>query len=737
MTYAAELLTNDKRQNVAYYIAFDGLAARIATHDMTAFGLSGTFHSSIMRGTLTGRASKLDRKNSVVQPGGFSCKVYGTNTMLTYFRRKGGTEFQLSQPLSSSSASVYTATAGLDSTTVYIGGETITLGTYSTDRYITSTRGVNGSVARAHAGGQIGSTVPRHWQGRRVQLYAVMKDTGSEQVVGTFLMTRSPQFRNGAFELDFAGLESVLNRPVMTGWQEQEVREVDEDPTAVGFPAQAAQVLGLKVEDANDFAYNGDPTAAVRIDVGDRWGVFLLMGTTPISFGAGVLLDTVRVAFSHRFAGNLDYYDVLNTEDRITMRQAAVLVDQPRRIAARLLVSDVGDGTNGALDDYAGRDPTASGSILEPKRRTGAGIPSAWVDTDSFLQNIPEQGEMVLILDGERQLVDVWAEELAWRAGGYIHASGTQIQFTRLSPFGLRSAGTAITKTELVRSDVVAADEEDNIISRVLIKCNYHPKDGFRKTIEAVFPEDQDTLGEQQAEISIESRSLVVGGGGDRELFAQSSTAFESIVSKLERLHARYKLAGRRFAMRLPWKYSELLRLAARIRLTDARVPDLQGGRGVTNLPLEVVSYKPAYREGFVEVTAEEVLTGALYSPSAIIDSYAAKVITLRTTGPWGAGVLFESNPGQLFAANWTVRWRTAASDYANSESGTLQSVTATTVTLDVVPSTYTPVSGDLLELVDSADTSNLNSYNADVQDHAAAADTSLQVNGRTGPKWG
>lgn len=740
MTYASELSGKD---NIGYYIAFDGIATRIATHDMTAYGLSGTFLNVIVRETMEGRAWKLNRQKGFVEPGGFGCTVMANASVLSLFRRKGGTRTDLTQSVSATATTIPANVTGLGSTTAYVGMETVTLGTYTGSGYSGCTRGVNNSVATSHSGGTTLSTVPTGWQHRRCTLNAVNLSTGSEQELGAFLMTSAPRFSNGTFQLDFAGVGILLKRPCMTGWQEQTAKQVEEAGAITGAPAWANETVRFYVDDATHFAYEGSEAAAVKIDVGDKWGIFPLVGTSPITINAPSSPDTIVIAMSIRLpGGTLGYDDVLSADaGSVTLRQVAILRGRPGLVAARLLVSDLGDGTNGSLDDYVGQPANAtSGSFLQPRKRTGAAIPAAWVDTDSFLQ-APETREMFLVLDEQRPALDILTEEILWRMGGYVYDSPDGlITFKQYAPETIRNAATAVGNSVYGRAAVAAIDDEDTILSRASVKCNYHPKDGFQKTIEVVFSTEENLMGEAQQELELESRSLTVAGnhGG---LLTEGNTAFETVVAMLERLHARYKLGGRRVAMLMPWHWSERIRIGQRISLTDERMPDLAGSLGVSGLVMEVVEYDPDYTLGNVVVTVEEVLTGVRHGPSAIVASHASNVITLKDTGPHGDGKLFEDNPGLLFLTDSIVRWRFAATDYNTYEDGEVSARTANTVTLKNTP-TIAPSADDLLVMLDGDDTGNANSSGADVQDYAAGADASYVVGAgetweREGPVWG
>ncbi len=761
MTYASDV-TGTRAHRVGYYIAIAGITERLATHDMTDHGLSGTYLPVIVRDSVRGSMQRLDKMRHIVTPGtlGFSVFEHPTyvDQLQDILRRRGGTETTLASEISATGAAI-TLGSGTntyaDGTVIHIDREAITLGSHvAAGAYSGCTRGANGTDPIAHRAGAKISDAPRHWLDRKVTLYGVNLDTGTESALRSGVISSPLRFTNGVYPIQATDLMTHFNRTCLSGWQTTRVEKIEYVALAVG----GNNVAGMRF-------YLADPRqlvddAFVAIEVNGRRGVYYVesghldtsTGYIGIACGwggsawvGGDLITAADLGFESPNQ-NASFVDV-------TLRQIGRYSDWPMFVALQAMTSRAGDSENGTFDILAGRavDFDSGGDLVE--KRVGAGLPETWIESDvgdagSWNVAIPSiAGKVTGFIDKPVRLIDFLTDEILWRAGGFAYVDGSGVfKFQRYEPRTTRSTLSSLGK-DVIGEVVDTWDAEDEIPGKALIKGNYDVASGeFLRTVEVTW---EDTAGiyrehgKDRSLLEIESKSLVIGGETSlppATLGAAAPVHPVALMMMLDRMRMWSLNAGRRHRLRLPWSESTNVVIGATLSLTDDRVPDLEGGSGVTARPVIVTGVDQKYSEGYLEAEVEELPTGVQWAPSAYVSSFSTVTITLDTTGPEAS--MHDGSPGLDFPDGAQIRIYDASASppYTSSFTATIASTTATTIVLTGAPGTP-PAAGDRITIEDGipGDTGNTNAAGADVEDFAFAADSSYEVGSgdRAGPKWG
>lgn len=715
MTYSSDL--DSDRHRVGYYVAFDGIATRLGTHDFSEAGnggLSGTFLPCMPIESISGGGLRLDRQNALVLPGGLSFSAMDTSDVRALIRRRGGTASNLTASLSLSATSL-TLTSGTntfaDGDTVYIDRETITLGTHAgSGQYTGCTRGAQGSQAAYHQGAAVVSSLPRHWLGRRLQLFAVNRDTGTEKAIRTAILSMSPVWRNGLWSFESIDLMRELRRPVNTGWFPQSGSRLRRADTATTFR--------IRVPNASAFIDGATAAGSIRIDGGRLPGVYQLTSGD---------VDEANGWIDVRRGNLLRAFDP--SDDPITVQQVAAFSGDPAAVALLLMLSDRGDGSNNATyDQLPGRVPTTDDGTTPA--RTGAALPTAWVDVATWESLRGVAPLIVVYMDEPRSLIDILVEDISPLLGGYVYVtSDGKISFQRWRssvPLGaLVDSGDVVDADKSnVSLDLQTVEDESQVISSAVWQVNYDPVEKVHlRRIRVTWSDQVPIYGDELAQLELSSRSIWVGGSADNALISPPFGNELQVVIKLDRIYARTRDGVRTVHLSVPWSLSENFVPGYLFALTSTRLIDHEGGTSQTSQQYEVTSAEPDYGAGTVRVVAEQVPKGYIVAPSAIVASIASTTITLDTTGE--EANLFDVNPGRDFPEGATVRIYDASASppFSVSETETISSVADDTITLGAAPGTFTVTAGDLVVLEYSADTGNTNAAGADVRDHVFMTD--------------
>lgn len=715
MTYESDIAK--RRHRVGYYVAFDGIPTKLATHDFAALGLEGTF-LPVLKGAPRGGPQKLDRRRGLVLPDGFSVEAIATHQVHQLLRRRGGEEAPLAAALAATDTDVELARSDAlaEGTVLHLDRETIVLGPYDPNLetygvYTGCTRGAHGSQATPHRAGAILSTVPRYWRGRRAVLYAVNLETGSSKAVRAGRLSRSPRFRNGTYELTFTDLQRELARPINGGWtpERMEHRTVGPDGEIV-----------CVVRDARAFV-DDTPLGAqfVKVSYDDGFDVWHLPAGAVDLVDNTVTLYPVSFRYSTHGTSRL-----LEAEGDVDLQQVLYLTGDPATLALMLMLSTEGQFDNGPYDLLPGR--LAETGV--PPRRQGAGIPQEWVDVASW-EAAAGGPQIVLFSDEQEVLLDLLVGEVLWHLGGKLVINGEgQIAFLPNRPAVPSSTLTVIDGSNRLVSDVEGDDDESEILSLAVIDCNWDPSERqYKRKVSVHFEDVAPIYGEDLASISIRSRTTWVGAASPSPLVSAPYGDETALTVAFDRYASRTRNGLRRTTIALPWDRHLDAIPGWVFKLTHAQLPDGEGGVGVTERQLEVVSASPDYATGRVAIEAEEMPPGWLVAPVVIADD----VVTLSATrwivwAPLTPSDLWDEDPELDFAVGFPVRVYDASASppFSASFVAVVEQTGGGGLIVETdSPPPFQPAAGDLVVLENGPNTGETNAAGADVQDHLFLAD--------------
>ena len=719
MTYVTDIAA--RTHDVGYYVAFEGIATRLSTHDLTGL-VAGTF-LPVLLAPPRGSANRLDRERGLILPGGFSVQAADNSSLRTLIARRGGTEDKLSLSLSKTATAITLSKGNYATgTTIYVDRETITLGTKSGNVYNFSARGVQSSQARPHGAGTVVSDRPRYWLGRRAQMFAVNLATGTTQAIRTGILSQSPRFVNGSWSLEFIDLQRELNRRIFHGWSPQKV-------VARGGQDYPTLAFLLDVGDARHFA-DGD-NAYVRVQQEEGIQVYSLESGHVDRTNNHLTLELDNLVHATESDRTLD------VRPGADVQQVCLFTADPAHAALMMMLSDLGDASNHATYDVLpGVSPaltSSTGDIVG--KRVGAALPSSWVDVTAWeaLEGAAF-GPATFYLDDPMSLLEFLVREVAWRLGGYVYVNDSgQISFRRYLPALPAAALPAITTSDLRVPNVSTVDDESEVLGSAVMKCNWDPE--LRQHMLRVETSWLDTFplyGEGRPSLELESRSLWVGQASPSPLVSAPGSSLQ-IVAALDRLYSRSRNGVRRHSMALLWnKHLDALP-GWTFAFTDGRVPNLEGSLGVTARQLECVAVHPDYATGQIALEAEEKPQGWLVAPVGIITLVSAQdLFDLESSADY-----YDGNPASDFPVGATVRIYGASASPPFSASGTAVILSVQDPGQIELTATFgggfTLAAGDLVCLESSANTGNENTTGADVQDHLFMVDADDLIDAGTG----
>jgi len=639
---------------------------------------SAPFEPALDITSISASGSSLDRGRSLIIPGGFSARIMDGSVQRTVLSRRGGTEDALELSTNRTTKTIDTLEGNNPSGgVVYLERETIVLGTKFSEDYLLSERGAWGSQSSFHGGGMVLSSRPRHWMGRRATLVAVDLDTLNSQTIRAGITSQSPQFSEGAYDLDFVDVQKELNRPLMRGWLPQK---------STNWAGGGALGYNVDVVVADALNFRDGSNSFIRVDGPELSRVHTLASGT-VNTGTNVVrLDLSQIRYDDS-AEDL----AVPPDEELELRQVQIIVQDPATAALQVMLSVLGDGANGTYDVLPGRAPEAT----SPIRQVGAGIPSDWVDVAAWEALRGIGGTCVFYLEEETRLLDFLVNEISWRLGGYVYVTDDgKISFQRYIVDTPLASTSTLSKADILAGAVSLVDDESETVGRVSIECNYNPgQREFRARHQVVFADLNGTYGDDLASVQLQSKSLWIGGGGSS--LNSPPTGQWEIINSFDRVYSRTKDGVRKVRFRLPWKQHLTVKPGFVFKLTDDRQPDFAGGEGISQRTHEVTSANPDPQSGSLEVEAEEVPRGYLVAPSALVSSYSSGTFTLSTSTDF-----YGTEPGFDFMLGATIRVFDASASPPFSVSGTA-TITGLSSSSITVPffGTFTPASGDLIVL--------------------------------------
>lgn len=745
MTYAEDLA---RANGITYYVKLHGMETRFSGVDpdnWPEWNPSGTFIAALDVRSLNGGKSALDRGHGFVDDGAISFNLLDLAGVDEALAILGGDDFELAFAIDADSAILEVTSDATPPTTgfpyyLYLDRETVEVTAENAPEFDITRAALDSESAPHQAGAKL-STRPIHLDSRRLTIYAVYLDTGNEYPIFSGTIAGSPKFDNGLWAFSSVGMiHDYMKRPLHSGWQEIE---------AISATISAEGNLVFEVVDARHFATPGH----IRVTSNGKAAIYG-------GVAAAIVLDTasspntVTIVPGYRRIGQLEPLEAVDGQP--SLMQVDIVHGEPWECALQAITSDYGDGANsslaagvaGNMDVLAGRPVSVTGGAIDfTAKRMGAGVPHTLVNPTSFKYGM-NGGRLCTIWIDEPQELGAWlANEVLFRAGGFIACDGDGVlTFHRYQADSIRSALPAYDLADLLVSNVASIYDEGASLDRVEVRCNYDPLERrFRQNAEINFLDRSAVYSQRGASAAYASKGTWLGSAPGDALLPLHPTSEIEIEADMDRRRARYIVAGRRTSLRMPFDKHVDFVPGFRFRLTDSRPPNHDGTKGYEDRAFEVVGRTPDWANGYITIDVEELPTGVLLCPSFIVDSYDAGTqrITIRTTGPFGDGFLFEGDPTDHLGRNgWWLRWYRAAVNYTTSEAGRIATngiISATVVELDLAPTTA-PAVGDLLVLEISGDTGATNALGADVEDYAFAADSGYLIDSggdeRAGPRW-
>ena len=598
-------------------------------------------------------------------------------------------------------------TANAPTSPVYIGMETVSFsGTSGTIAYTGCTRGAFGSEAQRHLGdannGAGVFSAPPQWAGRRVTLHAYL-DPGVTstyeadwyQKIGVFRLEESPAYLGrGQWELRCSELsDEIAQRIVGLGIDDVVV----DDQLGYWNPSTSEFEVTLPDSALHMFAagqdsfvyYNGSTHTKVPMPVAGVTGNTLRLSTNDAPVRA--TMGDGRAVLT----GELRPMTLLKT-------------GTPGERLAALLVSRLGDASNGAYDVLAGTEVADFGG---KNIRVGAGILAAEVDFTSIEEVAAFSGGWSYPIVEEEPLERVLDDfTLHTRSMWMIDRDG----LLTLKPLWARRETSVMT----INDSVLAAGEavqveltEEDIFPRVQVRCDYEVINRrFLKEINVTDHELSQRYPYRGDTLTVSSKSLVTSVGA-RHLHGRvlmPSAQAEDMARRIQAFPGRANLILR---MRCAAPALRLY-IGDRVSLTLDDVPDFEGGTLGAGTPGRVIATKPDWSTGTVELTIQVVEAPAVIAPACLITSAVAAGtnIVLATTGYEHSS---GSTPTDMFGVGWQVY-------LLDVSTGALESIliasinraTDTIVSTNPIAGTY--VAGDVLIMGDAASniTSVVDSYN-------------------------
>lgn len=714
MTLQTEVEAEATSHRVGFYVVFDGIETRLATHDP---GDGATYIAGMKHPRTSGQT--LDRRQGVVRPGGFSVTAPDPDAQLNaLFARRGGTESPLAAGLSSSATTLQVNAADFaNGATVYVGRETVTLGTYTatpSPRYTGCTRGAHGSQATEHQTGSTISTKPRHWDGRRAVLYEFNRDTGTAAAIRAGVVDGSPAWTQNAYDVDFLDLTTLLNRPIVAGFEEVDVLSMSFDSLTVDF----------RVDDASSFVVSNYGWAVVTVD---DVRYFYKVGSVDT-------VSTPNVVTCYDDAGVADHRVTRSQRfnTNATIKTIVVAQEDPALFALHLMCSRYGD--SGDTYDVLPGVAVDDGDGLTPERRMGAGLPEDWIDVQSWLDAVGAAGVLpTFVLDEPMHLLDFLFREIVWRMGGFVYQTAAgKLAFRRYDPATPDSTLAVYDEDDLASLDVSVVDDEREILSGAVVESNwdFDRREYMHKTV-VNFPETQSVYGDNRDRLEIASRSLRVGGASSHP-HASHPVQETDLQAQFLRAYARTRLGLQRVRLAFRWQYHLRFFVGHRFKLTLASAPDGAGGVGINAQVFEVVHVEAQTDTGRVVVECEAAVVAKVIGPRMEVSNIISTTVFLTNRSDLEP----EQNTLAQFPVDCTVRFYDASASppFSVSEDQVVEfNAVMGSIRVDALPASFTLAVGDHCALVyGSGNTGNTNDIGADVEDFAMMSDTDGNVDGDT-----
>jgi len=620
---------------------------------------------------------------------------------------------------------------------IYVGAETITVGTVASGTSLTGcTRGAFGSTAAALYGtasdGDSVYVVPPFWRGRRVSLYGHAPDGAglyTSTLLGTYLIDEAPvQAGDLRWTLRCAGIvQEYWERSIGLGLREQAAKSVVsistsilvwvEDATAFrlgsSFPTYAAIDATSRRSGREVFAVY----EVVSVDTTTNFiGLALSpsFGTPHILTGVGFLDATIRPVAT--FSGSALLY---------------------------LLLSREGQGAT-SYDRLPGRLPA---STYEGGWRMGAAFTTAEVDIAAF-EAVPFVNSL-FVVEREEKLTDVLREWTLLTNTAIVSTVDGKIKPITLAPPRIINTTTIGADDVIPDGPLTVTCDEANVYPLLTVRGGYDIRSGDF-TVEAPLV-NVDLAKKYQRntnKLEVEIKSIGIDGGFPIGFDAPSwrnpvSMRVEDLIVYVDAVMKGSTL-GRRF-LSLSLSHEHLgLRIGDVVTLgTDLPdaydLPDFRGG-SILGLSARVVARRPRYDQARVDVRLELLDRLLHVCPAATITAYdGLKTYTLSATAPEVSG----ASPANDFWIGAVVTFvdRSSLATTPATHATSITAIPSTTqITIDVNPSFTAELTVDYVVLNPEASSTGTSTSGYSLIELAKLADNDgnagSNANTDNEPRW-
>jgi hypothetical protein len=713
MTFATRISENGDSLRLCYAIVIQGIpmtflrGSTTVTSDVLAlsgFGTSADFDRVARHGGVADfelGTKSIDPKGRRMVGGSFRFSIVddedNTARALLSMRIRRATFLRVAKTALDSGTLEVSSSAGLAASGfVYLGGETIhyfakTAGPDSI-QVLAAGRGQLGSRATAHAGatenGTSVFTQPPNWIGRRVKVIAFfVEDTGSivtgeAQVIDTFRIESNPkQPSTGVFEFTCSHLsDEVATRQLGVGL----------DPVRIlyePFPTTTGTSFSFAVEKTRKF------------DSALAYPTYVSFSKTSVGYSVHKLTtSSQQVGYTDLQFSFRNLVDGSTSSDAAgaeSCRHIAILNGGPAGVLALMALTSIqGDAANGSYDLLAGYTDTTLDGL---GYRFGAGIHSSEVDTNSFL-NIGEVAPWFsFVINEQIPLADFLRDFcLATDSFWFVDNNGQ----LKVAPYAQNANTSSFTLTDIVGDPIVTV-EEDSIIPRLELECNYNHLTGkyaqkislFDNEVIKRYPSREDVY-------QVKSRSIHLSpsnGPPDDKITLPTLS-----LGQIENIYRRFQYEDSRG--RLVVQIMAPLSILASATLGSIvsvgfSANDFSGGDILGTLG-RIVSMSTRLDEGLVELELHIIERTSAIAPSAIISGVAADIYTLAS-GQFN-GDDNTGSPALMFAPIGSY-WNCLIFDVSTGARHMTYAttLTATTVQLGAVPAFAISLNNDFITIAE------------------------------------
>jgi hypothetical protein len=526
------------------------------------------------------------------------------------------------------SATSSAATIAVDSTAgmvagqaIYIGSETIVIGTVASGQFLTGcTRGAYGSKAAAiFADASDGDSVylrPPSWRGRRAKLYGW---GATETLLGTYILDDAPvQQGDQSWSLRFATVaQEYFERVIGLG-----LRSVGASRVSV----ITTTTISVIVEDAKAFRIGTNfPTYAI-FEYDDGASIYRVESVDTVNNVIGV---SVQPFFEtpHILTGVGAF-----TRAPVTVRPLAVFGGRGAMLNVLLSSEGQNTGVHG-WDRLPGR---VSASTYDAGWRMGAAFDPSEVSISEF-ETQPET-ESTFVVSKERKLTDMLREWTLLTNTAIVTTVDGKIRPISLSPPRLSNTTTIGASSIIPDGAVSVLADENNVYPLIEIKAGYDPiNDSYVDSFFALNGDLAKRYPRATGKLSVEISSIGVAGKYPSNVSRPPwtnpvSMRPDAMIPFVDAL-MKPSTTGRRIVSISLSQEHLALRLGDVVTFgndlpSGFAVPDMRGGT-ILGASGRIISRRPRYDQARVDVKIELFDRRLHVCPSTLITGIAGNTITL------------------------------------------------------------------------------------------------------------